>query len=245
MLTRPVSHRVHTIFETRGIYTAYLLDLNSGFSNLGCWACCAVSFSVNDLSVAFGKKHSSSSRASTPSGCNTNQAGAQKRLIYWGANSHLQLAAVRAFKSQSEYIFSNEMSRSTYTCFQPGGNFTRMTHGHNDTIMASPIFINSLASWVVSAKTCIRFTLAWWPTYPLSRQFIPSQEAQWLAGDPVQSQWTSIRYPHAGTLPAPEWTWCGWTAAAASHLCSWYTVARKSSSTNGWMRMKDDYWYCR
>lgn len=58
----------------------------------------------------------------------------------------------------------------------------------------------------------------------------PCLWGRWWAAGPVRSRWTSTRCPPAGTPPAPGWTWCGWTAAAASRWCSWCTAARTSST---------------
>jgi len=67
--------RVHVLDQPLGAVVGHRagivkeLALNSGFSNLGWLLCWAMSFSVKDLSVAFGNQHSSSSRAKTPRGC--------------------------------------------------------------------------------------------------------------------------------------------------------------------------------
>ena len=60
-----------------------------------------------------------------------------------------------------------------------------------------------------------------------------SRWGQCRAAGRGQSRWSSTRCPHAGTPPAPGWTWCGWRAAAASRWCSWYTVAQTSSAVGG------------
>ena len=69
-----------------------------------------------------------------------------------------------------------------------------------------------------------------WGTLTKPKGCSPSPAGRWWAAGPGRSRWTSTQCPRAGTPPAPGWTWCGWTAAAASRWCSWCTAAQMSSS---------------
>lgn len=60
--------------------------------------------------------------------------------------------------------------------------------------------------------------------------YVPSRWGRWWAASQDQSRWKSTRFPRPCTPPVPGWTWCGWTAVAASHWCSWCTAARRSSA---------------